>query len=150
MGLPDATLKYLNRKEIKEAMCYHHLGILKKEMLGKSKCDEIRNTDTRKIQDFMLEKSLENARLEVLWLTNMLDTRTTMKGKYKEPYTCPHCNEGRNFGALESPLHLLQCEAYIELRRDINPESVQKERPGYLRKVMSRRKELEAILKKTD
>ena len=31
MGLPDATLKYLSRKEIKEAMCYHHLGILKRD-----------------------------------------------------------------------------------------------------------------------
>ena len=136
IGLPDATLKYISRKEIKEAMCYHHLGILKKEMLGKSKFDETSNTDTRKIQAFILGKSLENARLEVLWLTNMLDTRTMMKGKYKEPYTCPHCTEGRNFEALESPLHLLQCKAYLELRNGINPESLQKERSGDLRKVI--------------
>ena len=98
----------------------------------------------------MLDKSLENAKLEVLWLTHMFDTRTMMKGKYKEPYTCPHCTEGKIFGSLESPLHLLQCNAYLELRIGINPESVQKERPGYLRKGILERKELEAKLPNTE
>ena len=48
-------------------------------MEGRSKCDNIRNVDTRKMQDFMLDKSLENSRMEVLWLTNMLDTKTNNK-----------------------------------------------------------------------
>ena len=88
--------------------------------------EEIRNTDTKKIQAFMLDKSVENAKLEVLWLTHMFDTRTMMKGKYKEPYTCPHCTEGRIFGALESPLHLLQCNAYSELRIGITQNQYRK------------------------
>ena len=35
MGLPDATEKYLYRKEVKEATPYHHLNIIKDEMEGK-------------------------------------------------------------------------------------------------------------------
>jgi hypothetical protein len=145
MGLPDATEKYLYRKEVKEAMSYHHLKIIKEEMEGKSECEKVRKIDTRQMQDFMLEKSLENSRMEVLWLTDMLDTRTTMKAKYKQ-YHCPHCNDGRLSGTLESPSHLMECDAYSELRKGINPESFIQERPGYLRSVIAKRKELEAKL----
>ena len=79
----------------------------------------------------------------------MFDTRTTMKAKYNKQYHCPHCSDGRQSGTLESPLHLMECQAYAELRHGINPELVQQERPGYLRKVIARRKELEAKLQKT-
>ena len=83
MGLEDATKKYLTRSEVKDSLEFHHSQVLKQEMKGKSKCDDICNRDLRKMQDFIKEKSLENSRLEVLWLTHMIDTRQTMKGKYK-------------------------------------------------------------------
>ena len=66
-----------------------------------------------------------------------------MKGKYKEPYICPHCSEGLEAGVLESPIHLMSCKAYEDLRQGIDPELDQRERPSYLRKVIARRKELE-------
>ena len=71
----------------------------------------------------MNDKSLENARIKVLWLTNMKDTRATMKEKYKQ-YNCPHCSEGVNEGVLESSQHLMQCEAYREMRHGINLSSL--------------------------
>ena len=55
----------------------------------------------------MKEKSLENSRIEVLWMTDMLVTRSTMKGKYDKKYNCPHCKEGRVQGTLETTLHLM-------------------------------------------
>ena len=70
----------MDRIQVMEAMSYHHLQIIKKEMDGKSKCESIIDIEKRKMQDFMVEKSLENSRMEVLWLTNKLDTRTTMIG----------------------------------------------------------------------
>ena len=76
----------------------------------------------------------------------MIDTRKTIKVKYKEPYTCPHCSDGLEAGAIESPLHLMSCKAYEDLRQGIDPTLDQKERPGYLRKVISRRKDLELKL----
>ena len=69
-------------------------------MEGKSKCDMIRNKDFRKMQKFMLDKSLENSRIEIIWLSNMIDTRATMKGKYKNGYNCPHCSDGVSKGIL--------------------------------------------------
>ena len=142
MGLPDATQQYVSREEIKKALSYHNLATTKKAMEGKSKCDQIYSKDFRKMQEFMKEKSLENSRIEVMWLTNMIDTRSTMKGKYKG-YNCPHCNDGCSKGALETPVHLMHCQAYTDLRQGINPEEDQTDRAGYLRKVIARRKELE-------
>ena len=98
------------------------------------------------MQVFMKDKSLENSRMAILWLTNMIDTRTTMKGIYRHGYNCPHCEEGVSKGTLESPGHLLQCEAYVDLRQGINPECIPCDRAVYLRKVITRRKELEAKL----
>ena len=112
-------------------------------MEGNSKCDQIDKKELRKRQVFMNDKSLENDRIEILWLTNMIYTRTSMKGKYKK-YNCPHCREGIDEGVLESPQHLMPCEAYLDMRSGINPELDQLERPGYLRNVIKRRKELES------
>ena len=149
MGLPDATAEYVSREKIKEAISYHNLATIKKEMEGKSKCDLICNRDFRKMQDFMKEKSLEKSRIEVLWLTNMIDTRATMKGKYRK-YNCPHCTDGLQNGTLETPSHLMECQAYAGLRQGINPEEDQKDRPFYLMRVIARRKELEAKIVTAD
>ena len=55
------------------------------------KIEEIKKTDTRKMQVYMKQKSLLNSRLEFLWETNMIETRCNMKGKYpKDEYQCPH------------------------------------------------------------
>ena len=48
----------------------------------------IKNENNMKMQKYMTDKSLEDSRLEFKWRTNMLDTRTTMKGKYKPGQTC--------------------------------------------------------------
>ena len=92
------------------------------------------------MQEFMKEKSFENCRLDVLWLTNMVDTKMKMKGKYEKQYTCPHCIDG-----LQAGLHLKSCKAYEELRQGIDSELDQK-KPGYLRKVITRREKLESKL----
>ena len=99
----------------------------------------------------MFEKSLEQSRLEFIWQTQMLDTRTTMKGKYqKNNYTCPHCVEGREQGVLESPVHLLEdCSAYSDLRVGLSPAEVLEDRARFLRAAIARRMKLEDKLKTT-
>ena len=46
------------------------------------------------------EKSLEDSRMKFLWLTDMLDSRTTKTNKYNSPY-CPHCVAGQVLGLVE-------------------------------------------------
>ena len=115
-------------------------------MVPLSKLAKIRNTDTRTMQGYMKQKSLENSRMEFLWETNMIDTRMNMKGKYhKDKYECLHCFEGSQpgGGSSETSEHLLSCSMYADLRDGINPKLVMEERVTYLRKVIQRRKVLE-------
>ena len=98
------------------------------------------------MQQYMKDKSLEDSRLEFRWLTDMLDTRTTMAGRYGGRRTCPHCPEGREGGQEESPSHLLSCLAYSGLRVGKDPELVRQDRCSYLREVIKVRSELELKL----
>ena len=68
----------------------------------------------------------------------MLDTRSTMKGKYKNQHNFPHCPEGRNLGTIETPIHLMHCQAYLHLREGFNPEENVKDRAVDLRKVIAK------------
>ena len=149
-GLPNACSQYIGRKEVEEAMVNHHLIEIREEMEHLSKMENIKKTDTRKMQEYMKQKSLENSRIEFLWETNMLETRWNMKGKYqKDKYQCPHCWEGSQpGGSLETSSHLLVCTAYSDLREGLQPEAVLEDRASYLRKVIMRRKLLEKQLVK--
>ena len=94
-------------------------------------------------------KSLETARREFLWRTCMLDTRTTMPGKYGgKDRACPHCREGREQGREETPGHWLECEAYTDLRVGLDPEYLVADRAKYLGRVIERREKLEKELKR--
>ena len=100
------------------------------------------------MQPYMKNKSLEQSRVEFLWQTDMLDTRSTMKARYpKNMYNCPHCIEGRSVGVIETPSHLMLCRAYEDLRYGKDPELVVEDRAPYLLKVVLRRKELEEQLR---
>ena len=148
IGLPDVTKKYISREDIKEAIMYDNMSVVKGEMQSEKykKLDKIKYTDCRYMQPYMREKSLEDSRLEFLWQTNMLDTRTTMPGRYGRKKTCPHCPAGQEEGQEESPDHLLVCQAYSSLREGMDPELVRRDRVVYLRQVIKVRKDLESKL----
>ena len=119
IGLPDVTKKYISREDIKEAIMYDNMSVVKGEMQSEKykKLDKIKYADCRYMQPYMREKSLEDSRLEFRWMTDMLDTRTTMPGRYRRKKTYPHCPAGQEEVQEESPDHLLVCEAYSS-RRD--------------------------------
>ena len=82
----------------------------------------------------------------------MLEARTTMKSKYpQDQYSCPHCDEGRDQGLLETPEHILSsCTAYSDLRVGWNPENIIEDQAAVLRAAIVRRKQLEDKLKTTE
>ena len=115
MYLPAATQVYVSREKAKEAIELHNHISVKREMEGKFTCDQSYNRDLKKMQAFMTDKSLEKSIIKVMWLTNMINNRTTMQGKYKQ-YSCAHCSEGLNEKVLEIAKHLMQCPAHKEFR----------------------------------
>ena len=115
------------------------MKIAKEKMATLEKCHHIGNRDITVIQPYM---SLQQSRMEFLWDTMMIDTRTTLKSNYeKDKYSCPHCDEGREQGVLETPsLLLVSCSAYGE---GTNPELVLQDRAQFLTRATGRRKEIE-------
>ena len=85
------------------------------------KMSKIQNKDTRAMQPYMRQKSLENSRIEFLWESNMIETRVNMKGMYeKDKYEFPHCTAG----SLETSDHLMISSVYADLRKGSNPGSI--------------------------
>ena len=143
VGLPNACDVYVDRKEVKEAMLHHHLINLKQEMKELKKLDRISSKECRYMQGYMLQKSLEDARLEFRWRTGMIDCRAWMPAKYGGEKACTHCRAGREAGEEESGVHWLTCDAYSQLRQGLDPELVDTDRLCFLRKVQLVRAELE-------
>ena len=143
VGLKNACEEYVSREDVREAMMYHHLNILKKEMDALKKLDRISKDDCRYMQDYMTKKSLEDSRLEFRWRTSMLDCRAWMPGKYGGQKACPYCLEGREAGEEESGVHWLTCSAYTRFRQGLDPEAVFEDRMRFLRMVQLVRLELE-------
>ena len=90
----------------------------------------------------MFKKNLSKRRMEFMWDTLRICTRTTMKGKYeKDKYNCPLCRGGRENGVLETPSHLLSnCIDYYNLRDGVNPGLVLEDRGVFLTRAIKRRK----------
>ena len=116
-----------------------HLKMLKEKYRMK-KFDHLKNEDILYMQRYMTMASLENARVE--FRVGMLDNRANMGRKYTSK-ACPHCPAGQLEGVEESSRHWLDCQAYAELRRGLDPECVLEDRVLYLRRVQALRIELE-------
>jgi hypothetical protein len=144
-GLPNACYHYVHREEVMDTMVTLSTKELKEEMAGLTKLELMRKEDLRTRQGYISSLSLEDARLEFRWQTGMLDNRANMGRRYSGK-TCPHCEEGREDGAIETSQRWLSCEAYKELRSGLNPEEDVDHRIIYLRRVQLHRIVLEKEL----
>ena len=59
------------------------MKVAKENMSSLDKCKVIREIDCRFIQSYIYKKNLLKGRMEFLWETSMIDSRTRMKVQYK-------------------------------------------------------------------
>ena len=111
------------------------MKMVKESMSSLNKCKKMRERDCRFVQPYMFEKLLMQSRMEFLWDTMMLDTRTTMKGRYKK--------DKYNYSAGDS---LPPPQRVLGLLRP-DPEMVLEDRAAFLFRAVARRKELEKKLR---
>ena len=64
VGLPNVCKKHLHRKEVVEAIEFHHMKEVKEQMEPLKKMEKLKIKNTRQMQTYMKQKSLENSRLE--------------------------------------------------------------------------------------
>ena len=139
VGLRDACTEYVSRKEAFEAITFHNMKVVKEEMEAKApkKLKHMRKLDCSKQQAFMKQASLQDSRLEFLWLSNILDTRTTRGNKYSNKF-CPHCREGaggQGGGVSSTPGGILR-GVYADLRYRLDPLLGQHDRNLFLKQAI--------------
>ena len=69
-GLQNVCKEHLNRKEVVEAIEFHHMKEVKEQMEPLKKMAKLKIKDTRCMQTYMKQKSLENSRLKYCRLDN--------------------------------------------------------------------------------
>ena len=109
----------MGKREITEAIEYHHQRTLKQEMMKMSKCEELLKKDLREPQRFLREMSLEEARMAVKLECRMFQCPGNMPGKYRGRMACELCapwmEEGK-VAPVATQDHLLESEAFSLLR----------------------------------
>ena len=99
VGLKNACKVYVSREEVREAMMYDHLCILKMEMEALKKLDRISKEDCRYMQDYMTQRSLEDARPPGVPLEDGYDQLLGLDaGDVRGLKAFPHCSKGRDAG----------------------------------------------------
>ena len=122
VGLPDLCKEEVKTKEIQEAVYYHHLKELKKEIHRFKKLDNIKNEDFRGTQSYMKHHSMEFCRMAFRLRTEMFRCRANMPKLFGNVLWCHSCSTGPDDGPSggpapqESQRHLEQCVAYSHLR----------------------------------
>ena len=123
VGLPDLCQEEVDKKEIQDAIFFHHLKDLNEEMKKFSKLEDISNGDFRNIQSYMKHHSMEFSRMAFRLRTKMFRCRANMPKLFGDVLWCHSCSSGPDDGPSgggpappESQRHLEQCVAYSHLR----------------------------------
>ena len=111
INIPNILKESVSKCEIKDAILLHHSEEMRDEMLGLKKMKNIRNEEFK--NDYMNMKSIHDSRMMFRIRTDMLDFKTSMKGKYKGDTTCRGCKDTDN---KEDQGHIAWCKGYATLR----------------------------------
>lgn len=121
IGLPDICLEEVDKKEVKEAIYYHHYAALRKELGNKEKCKELMKCDLRKPQPYLATSCLAEARMGARVQLRMVRCPGNMANLYRGRMECEACEPWREEGE-EAPVcsqeHLQTCRAYRFLQRE--------------------------------
>ena len=117
IGLGNINEMEVTKAEICDAIEMHGYKEMKEEMEGKEKLKDIRHGNFRKPQEYMEEKSIENARMAYRVRSKMVETiKLNFKNSYKPLLQCDFCSSGEE----ESQEHAMICEAWEEERRGLD------------------------------
>ena len=97
--------------------------ILKTEMVGKVKLEELARADTRSAQQYV-EWGVEECRMAYRLKTKMFDSRANMPGKYKRDLECRACRPNTTIGQEiqeETQDHIEVCQGYRALWVGLGP-----------------------------
>jgi hypothetical protein len=121
IGLKNVCTESVEKKEIKEAIFYHHYAVMKQEMTDMVKLNDLKNLDLRKPQQYLGTMCLLQARTAARLQLYMLRCPGNMPGLFRGRMECEACVPWRRAGE-EPPVltqsHYLTCPAYRFLQEE--------------------------------
>ena len=137
LSIPDITMTDVSKRTIKEAVRFHHYQELYQRMAKYKTMNKIKSEDLQSgMKDYMKVMTVADVRTNFRIRTNMLDLLANMNGKVRDGnLKCRGCMVE---GSEESQVHVLYCEAYMDLRTGREMES-DVDLVNFFREVMRRR-----------
>ena len=101
--LKNVCEQVVEKKEIKEAIFYHHFAMMKMEMNNMVKLNGLKNLDLRKPQPYLAKVCLLQARTAARLQLYMLRCPGNMPGLFRGWMECEACALGSGRGSSPSP-----------------------------------------------
>ena len=132
--LPDASIKDVDKEEIKKAIKYDHPKSVKQELKG-DKLKEMANSDVSTRREYTSWGLLE-CRMAYRLETRMFVCRANMPTLYKRDLTCRACTPGADQGVagpVEDQDHLEVCPGYASQWAGLGPMTTRTRVQYYMR-----------------
>ena len=120
IGVENVNEKVVSKEELKTAVEWHNIKETRDDMEKCKKLAGIRNQDLRKPQEYMREKSVENARQAFRVRSKMIrSVKMNFKSMHRNDLKCVKCGV-----AEETQEHVLECEEWKEFWKDLNTDQI--------------------------
>ena len=121
IGVENVNESVVGKQELKTAVEWHSYKEMKEDMEKSKKLAGVKNEDFRKPQEYMKEKSVENARQAFRVRSKMIKSvKMNFKNMHKnEDLRCEKCSEEE-----ETQEHVLMCKEWEELWKDLNTDQI--------------------------
>jgi hypothetical protein len=120
LNIPDVNDNLVPKSVVKEAIFEHHYSDIKEEVSKMKKLDPIKDQDFGEVQNYFMDKSIENAGMSFKIRSQILEEIPgNFKNKFKnekEKLKCQHCSEQQ----ILTQSHCVECPASTEIKKDLD------------------------------
>ena len=140
IDIPDVNEQDVPKKEIQKAIFNHHYREMKKEINRMKKLEPIKDEDFTEVQNYFLDKSIENGRMSFKIRSQMLENIPgNFKNKFrleKEKLKCQYCD----LEQVMTQSHCLDCTAWIDIKKGLDLTNIE-DLVKFFRRLLSKREE---------
>ena len=140
INIPDVNEQIVSKREVQEAIFNHHYSEMKQEINKMKKLEPIKNEDFTEVQNYFLDKSIENGRMSFKIRSQMLENIPgNFKNKFrldKEKLKCQYCESDQ----VMTQSHCLECTAWKDIKKDLDLTKIE-DLVKFFKKMLSKREE---------
>ena len=140
INIPDVNEQIVSKREVQEAIFNHHYSEMKQEINKMKKLEPIKNEDFTEVQNYFLDKSIENGRMSFKIRSQMLENIPgNFKNKFrldKEKLKCQYCKSDQ----VMTQSHCLECTAWKDIKKDLDLTKIE-DLVKFFKEMLSKREE---------